>query len=128
MLSTGLFVVRQIEPDITVLDFKGRLTTPGIMLASVEQTIKGRIEAGVRKLVLDLSKVDFVDSSGVGMLMVCWSTMNKAGGKLAVAGVTGYPKEVLQMVHLEQHLGMYADVTAACQAMAEPAPPAPAQA
>jgi len=60
------------------------------------------------------------------MLMVCWSTMNKAGGKLAVAGVTGYPKEVLEMVHLEQHLGMYADVAAACQALAGPASPPPA--
>lgn len=124
MLSTGLFVVREIEPDVLVMDFKGRLTTPGIMVASVEQTIKRRIEVGARKLVLDLSKVEFIDSSGVGMLMVCWSSMTKAGGKLVVAGAAGYAKQVLEMVHLEKHLGMYPSVAEACQAMLEPAAPA----
>lgn len=124
MLSTGLFVVREIEPDVVVMDFKGRLTTPGIMVASVEQTIKRRIEVGARKLVLDLSKVDFIDSSGVGMLMVCWSSMNKAGGKLVIAGAAGYAKEVLEMVHLGRHVGMYPNLAEACQAMSEPAAPA----
>ena len=123
MLSTGLFVVKEIAPDVVVMDFKGRLTTPGIMVASVEQTIKRRIEGGARKLVLDLTKVDFVDSSGIGMLMVCWSSMNKAGGKLVIAGAAGYAKEVLNMVHLERHVGMYSDLAEACKAMTEPGPP-----
>ena len=123
MLNSGMFAFRQIEPDVTVMDFTGRLTTPGIIVADVENMIKKRIERGSRKLVLDLGKVDFVDSSGVGMMMVCWSNMEKVGGTMVIAGAAGHVKRVLEGVCLHRTIRMYADVASACQGMAAPAAP-----
>ena len=123
MLNSGLFVLRQVEPDVTVIDFKGRLTTPGIIVADVENIIKKRVERGSRKLVLDLAKVDYVDSSGVGMMMVCWSAMEKSGGKMVIAGAAGHVKRVLESVCLDRTIRMFSDLASACEAMGETAAP-----
>jgi anti-sigma B factor antagonist len=77
--------------------------------------------------VLDLSKVEFIDSSAVGMLVFCWSAMEKAGGAMVIAGAAGYVKQVLESVHLNRTIRMYSDLGSACKAMAEStAPPATA--
>jgi anti-sigma B factor antagonist len=119
MLNSGQCAFRQIEPDVTVMDFTGRFTTPEIMVASVERAIKRRIEGGCRKLVLDLTKVDFVDSAGVGMLAVCSGAMEQAGGTIVIVGATGHVKKVLEIVHLERTIRMFSDVASACKALAE---------
>jgi anti-sigma B factor antagonist len=113
------FVFRQIETDVTVMDFTGPLSMPGITVANVERTIKRHIEQGSKKLVLDLGKVDFLDSSAIGLLVVCSSAMERAGGKMAIVGAKGVVKQVLGIVHLERVIGMYPDLTSACESMAQ---------
>ena len=82
------FVTRQHEPGVTVMNFTGQLTW-GNSLVEAEYAIKDRIQGGSRKLVLDLTNVNFLDSAGVGMLVVCSSVMQQAGGRLVVAGAAG---------------------------------------
>lgn len=111
------YVFRQVEPDITVMEITGRLTMLGLALGEVERAIKKRIEQGTRKLVLDLSKVDFVDSSGVGMLVVTASAMEQAGGRMVIAGAAGTLKRILEIVHLERTVQMYPGAASACGAL-----------
>ena len=113
----------QVEPGVTVMDFTGRLSMPGILVAEVELTIKKQIERGARKLVLDVSKVDFLDSSGVGMLAVCAGAMGKAGGRIMIAGVQGRVEEVLLLTNLNRIIGIYPDLAAACAALTDPPTP-----
>jgi anti-sigma B factor antagonist len=87
------FSFLQVEPGVTVMDFTGRLSMPGILVAEVELTIKKQIERGAKKLVLDVSKVDFLDSSGVGMLAVCSGAMKEAAGTMVIAGASGIVKK-----------------------------------
>ncbi|MGO9273574.1 MAG: STAS domain-containing protein [Terriglobia bacterium] len=111
------FVFRQVGPDITVMDVTGRLTALGLTLGEVERAIKKRIEQGAKKLVLDLGKVDFVDSSGVGMLVVVASAMEQVGGRMVIAGAAGTLKRILEIVHLERTVRMYPDAASACAAL-----------
>jgi anti-sigma B factor antagonist len=127
MLGAKLFTSREVEPDVLVVDFTGRVSTPAILVADVERFIKKQIEGGSRKLVLDFSKVEFLDSSGVGVLVVCSSVMEKAGGKMAIAGAAGYVKQALEMVHLDRVIPMHSDLASACKFLGESsAPPASA--
>ncbi len=121
------FDFRRVDPDVTVMDFSGSLSTPGIMVAEVERAIKKTIEGGVRKLVLDLGRVDFIDSSGIGVLAVCSGVMKQAGGRMAVTRASGIVKQALEKVSLDRVIGIYPDLAAACAAMSEPhsEPPAP---
>ena len=121
------FTFLQDEQGVTVMDFTGRLSMPGIVAAEVERTIKTHIERGAKKLVLDLRKVEFLDSSGVGMLAVCAGAMGKSGGRIMIAGAQGKVEEVLLLTHLDRIIGIYPDLTAACAALADPpTPPATA--
>jgi anti-anti-sigma factor len=121
------FSFLQVEPGVTVMDFTGRLSMPGILVAEVELTIKKQIERGAKKLVLDVSKVDFLDSSGVGMLAVCSGAMKEAAGTMVIAGASGIVKKVLETAGLPRVMGMYPDLASACAALgvphSEPAPP-----
>ncbi len=120
------FDFRRVDPDVTVMDFSGRLSTPGIMVAEVERTIRRTIEGGVRKLVLDLGRVDFIDSSGIGVLAVCSGMMKQAGGRMAVTRAAGIVKQALEAVSLDRVIGIYPDLASACAAMSEPHPEPPA--
>ena len=63
------FSIRQVEPSITVVEIAGRLTL-GNRLAEIEYAIKDLIEKGGRNIVIDLTQLAFVDSAGMGMVML----------------------------------------------------------
>ena len=117
------FSLLRDEQGVTVMDFTGRLSMPGIAVAEPERTIKTQIERGARKLVLDLSSVDYIDSAGVGMLAVCAGAMGKAGGKIVIAGAQGRVEGVLLLTNLNHIIGIYPDRAAACAALADPTTP-----
>jgi anti-sigma B factor antagonist len=89
---------RHIEPDLTVLELAGRLA-----LGRESQRIENLVDEFVKKsdlrVILDLTKVDYIDSAGIGLLALATGKMKRAGGKLAV--VAG-PGKVLDMLNLTQ--------------------------
>ena len=117
------FQTRQHEPDVTSMEFTGQLTL-GNSLVEVEHAIKDRIQAGCRKLVLDLMNLSFLDSAGLGVLVVCSSVMEQAGGRLAVVGAGGKVKQVLEITHVNKVIGMYPDLASALARLAELPTPA----
>jgi anti-sigma B factor antagonist len=118
------FLTRRYEPDVTVMDFTGQFTS-GNSLVEVEYAIKDRIQRGSKKLVLDLTNLSFLDSAGVGMLVVCSSAMEQAGGKLVVAGAGGKVKQVLEITHISKVIAIYPDVASACSGLANHTIPPP---
>jgi anti-sigma B factor antagonist len=116
----------QNEHGVTVMEFTGRLSMPGIAVTEVERTIKLQIDGGSRKLVLDLSKVEYLDSSGLGVLAVSARAMGKAGGSIITAGAHGRVEHVLLLTNLNRIIGMYPDVATACAALADTPTPASA--
>jgi anti-sigma B factor antagonist len=102
-----------VEPDITVVAISGRLNL-GNLLQSAEQSLRGLIAGGVRKLVIDLSELSSLDSSAIGMLVGCGGHMNQAGGQMRLAGAQGAVAKVFEMVHMNLIMPIDADVAAAC--------------
>jgi anti-anti-sigma factor len=68
--------------------------------------------------VLDLSGVDFIDSAGIGVLAVWLGSVERNGGKVAIAGATGRVKASLELTHLDRVAAMYLDVASAHSAFA----------
>jgi len=79
---------KSIEPDIFVLQPVGRITM-GRPCQEIEWVIDELLRGNIHKLVLDLSEVDRVDSTGIGMIVTSSGKMKKAGGELRVAGARG---------------------------------------
>lgn len=82
LLATEVF---QFEPDVTGISCSGRFTL-GTRLSETEAMVQTMLDRGVRKLVLDLTHVDFVDSAGLGIIMRIYGEMADRGGHFRIAG------------------------------------------
>jgi anti-anti-sigma factor len=89
---------RHIEPDITVLELAGKLAL-GRESQRIETLVEELTKKSARRVIFDMTKVDYIDSAGIGLLALATGKMKAAGGKLAV--VAG-PGRVLDMLTLTQ--------------------------
>jgi anti-sigma B factor antagonist len=100
--------------DVTVVEMTGRLHF-GNSLIYVENSVNCLIDGGTRQLVLDLANVEYVDSSGLGMLIGCAGRMKRNGDRMCVAGSHGAVSEVFEVVHADRILKLDADLDSACR-------------
>ncbi|MGW4947284.1 STAS domain-containing protein [Actinoplanes sp. NPDC004185] len=70
-------------------------------------------DSGALQVVLDCTDVTFMDSSGLGVLMVWFKELQDKGGRLCVAGVQQPVEYVLRVSAVDQVLKVYDTVDAA---------------
>jgi anti-sigma B factor antagonist len=68
--------------------------------------MRGIVEAGVRDLVVDLTDIHIVDSSGIGLLISAYNSLRKVGGKLAVIHASADVLELFQTMRMHQHFSV----------------------
>ena len=105
--------VHRVEPDITVFAISGRLIL-GDLLPSVESAMRETIDGGVRKLVIDLTGLNMIDSSGIGTLIKRIEQMEQAGGRICVAGAHGAVAKVFHTIRIDRIVALDADLASAC--------------
>lgn len=59
-------------------------------------------DKGIRKIDVDLSEVEIINSYGVGRLLSCYRKLEDNNGKLCVSGMKGFVKEVFRLLMLER--------------------------
>jgi anti-sigma B factor antagonist len=82
-------------------------------------------DAGKRHVVVDLSGVRFMNSSGLGMLISAMTTMRNAGGDFRLAGMGAGIRSLLVITRLDTVFKHYESVDEAVRSYEED-PPAPA--
>jgi anti-sigma B factor antagonist len=94
-----------------VLTLDGRLNMVAApqLKASIDQTV----EAGRARLVVDLSAVPFMDSSGMGALVAGLKKARQASGDLRITGVSPQVATVLALTNLDRVLRSHESVEAA---------------
>jgi anti-sigma B factor antagonist len=100
--------------DVTVVEMSGRLHL-GNSLSYAENAINRLIDGGTRKLVIDLSRLDHMDSSGLGMLIFCSGRMDQSGGRLRVAGALPAVARVFEISHANRVMQFDSDLASACR-------------
>ena len=83
----------------------GRLNM--VSAAGLRETVAVALAAGRTRIVIDLSGVEFVDSSGLGALIGCLKSVRQAGGDLRIAQPTAQVEMVLQLSNLDRVLKSY---------------------
>ena len=85
--------------NCVVLEFKGNVMG-GPDAVSLNDKLHELIEKDQTNVVVDLSKVKFMNSSGLGMLIGGLTTMRKAGGDLRIANATDKIESLLVITKL----------------------------
>jgi len=107
---------RQIEPDITLIQLAGKLAL-GRESQRVESLVQEKAQAGVRRVILDMSGVDHIDSAGIGVVALSAGTVKEAGGKLVVVATGGRVLQLLKLTQLNSIVTVCASVEEAARAL-----------
>jgi anti-sigma B factor antagonist len=99
----------QIDDDrvngISVLQIKGRIDVSNAKLLKTK--VQELIGHGAVNFLIAMEKVDYIDSSGLGILVACLKAANAVGGTVKISGLKQYPKQVFQTMRLDRVFQLY---------------------
>jgi anti-sigma B factor antagonist len=104
--------------DVTVLDISGRITL-GEGNVMLREIIRELAEKGDKKIVLNLSEVHYIDSSGIGELVKTHTTIRNQGGQLRLINLTKRVDDLLQMTRLSAVFDIEGDEASAINSLRE---------
>ena len=84
--------------------------------ASVRHIFSALLNDGHRRLIIDLSKVETIDSSGLGVLIELLKKIRVGEGELRVAGIPSHLQVVFELTHLDQVFRIYSNTDEAIAA------------
>ena len=98
--------------DVTVLDMSGKVTI-GEGSVALRTAIRRLLEEGKKRILLNLSGVSYVDSSGIGELVSSYTAINKEGGQLKLLNLTQKIQDLLAITKLLTVFDVYENETEA---------------
>ena len=98
--------------DVTVLDLEGKITI-GEGSVALRNAIRRLIDEGKKKILLNLARVSYVDSSGIGELVSSFTTINREGGQLKLLNLTQKIQDLLAITKLLTVFDTYDDESSA---------------
>jgi anti-sigma B factor antagonist len=107
-VAITLEVHEREKEGVTIVDLKGRLIVgePAIRLRSEITHLRGQ---GVDRIILNLAGVDFIDSTGLGAMVICYTTLQKAGGALKLLNLNRRHIELLILTKLSTVFELFND-------------------
>ena len=103
---------REIESGLSVVGISGRLVF-GREVEGLETVIADLLKQGKKKIVLDVSALDYIDSAGIGTVVACLSNVKKAGGDMRLAGPNPRVARLLSMTGVDKLVTSYRSVSEA---------------
>lgn len=101
--------IQQREHEgIVILDFKGRITV-GPEASALREKVAAVTAAGSKNIILNLLHVDYIDSTGLGALVMCATSQRKAGGALKLENLNRRNIELLVMTKLATVFDLFTD-------------------
>ena len=92
-------VKRYDEEDVVILEVSGKVMG-GTDSDKFKSVIVGLIDEGAKKLLIDLSKVPWMNSSGVGILISAYTSMKNSGASVKFLNINERVKSILMVTKL----------------------------
>jgi anti-sigma B factor antagonist len=90
---------RREEDGVMILEVSGKVMG-GPDADKFKSEIAGMIDSGVDKLLIDLSEVPWMNSSGVGILISAYTSMRNAGAQVKFLNINERVKSILMVTKL----------------------------
>lgn len=104
----GLTITQREKEGIAILDLAGALTA-GDAATALRNTLLQIVSAGRNNVVLNLAEVDYIDSTGLGGMVVCFTTLRKSGGRLVLLNLIRRHLELLVLTKLSTVFEIFDD-------------------
>ncbi len=91
---------------ISVVDLEGRITL-GATAALLRGTMKELLAGDQYRILLNLSNVSYIDSSGLGELIGAFSAVSDRGGRLKLANIQPRVDELMRLTKLYSVFDIY---------------------
>ena len=98
---------RREREGIILLDLSGRLVA-GEEAATLRDAIK-HLAVGPVNVILNMEGVDYIDSTGLGGLVICYTSIRKAGGAVKLLNLSRRNIELLVLTKLETVFEVFND-------------------
>ena len=97
--------VRKVNDKVSVIDVKGELSAfaEGVLMQAYNQASDG----GVRAIVLNFEGLEYMNSSGIGLLVTLLIRVNREKQKLLTYGLTEHYQNIFQITRLDDAIGIY---------------------
>jgi anti-sigma B factor antagonist len=105
----ALEITEREREGVIILDLKGRLATGEA--TPLREKIGSALANGKNKIVLDLEKIEFIDSTGLGGMVICFTQVQKAGGGLKLMKLNRRNVELLALTRLHTVFEVFAEET-----------------
>ena len=106
--------VRKVNDKVSVIDVKGELTAfaEGVLMQAYSQASDGR----VRAIVLNFEGLEYMNSSGIGLLVTLLIRVNREKQRLLTYGLSEHYRNIFQITRLDDAIGIYDSEEAAVRA------------
>ena len=95
--------------DIVVIDVKSDMDLYNVH--ELKEMVKKMIRMNVRKFILNLEDVSYIDSSGIGALIQIFTQTKKEGLQLKISNVHGSVAKVIKLTKLMEFLPIVDNIT-----------------
>jgi anti-sigma B factor antagonist len=103
-----LDILQHEKEGITVFDLKGRLVV-GEPCTQLREHVNQGVAQGRIQIILNLEHVDYIDSTGLGTLVICFTTLQKSGGGLKLALLNRRNIELMLLTKLSTVFQIFGD-------------------
>jgi anti-anti-sigma factor len=92
-------IIERTINDVTVLDIEGNLALNEN--ARFRKHVAGAIDAGVHKLIVNLARVKYMDSRGLGELISCYTALRQVNGHVKLLHLNNRLQYLLAITNLD---------------------------
>lgn len=85
--------------EVSVVDLTGKITI-GEGDVILKDKVQELLDGGTRKILLNLEKVSYMDSAGIGELVACFKRAREKGGMVKLLNPSGKVEDLLQLTKL----------------------------
>ena len=87
------------KDDVTLIEVRGQLIVGNRQL--LKERVLDQLERGDRKFILDFSKTDYIDSSGLGVLVTLSKKIREQGGQLSLVSLSEDLRTLFELTKLD---------------------------
>lgn len=107
-----------MDPDVTVLQVQGRISM-GRDAQELEWKVDDLLKAEAKRVVLDLTGVSYLDSTGIGIIVMCAGKLKDSGGKMKISGPAGSVAHTLELCRVTDIVPIFATLELAASSFAQ---------